>query len=65
LYDHKEDKINYFEDDGWVSMISDKGLKIIYAKLQEYKYDFYECNLIEKIISLGDCQEQQQLLQQK
>lgn len=63
LYDSKEDKINYFEDDGWVSMISDKGLKIIYAKLQEYKYDYYECNLIEKIVSLGDCQEQQQLLE--
>lgn len=51
LYDSKEDRINFKDDDEWKKSIVIQGLKRILEKLQEYYLDYYECFLITKITS--------------
>lgn len=63
FYDSKEDKINYFNEDDWETVIASKGIKDIIEKLQEYYFDYYECNIINRIVQLSDSQEKQHLLE--
>lgn len=61
FYDAKDDTINIYEDDAWISAITSKGLKTIIEKLQEYYLDYYECFLINKIHKCENAHEKQRL----
>lgn len=63
FYDAIEDKIHYFDIDGWVSHLAHKGIKSVLEKIQKLYFDNYECYLIKRIVSLPKNHEQQFLLE--
>jgi hypothetical protein len=63
VFDAKEGKISYYGDDEWISMYSERGIKIIIEKMQDCYLDYYECFLINKIMKQDECQDRQSLFE--
>lgn len=51
LYDRKQNKLSYIEDDGkWKVSLVDKGLGLLVEKIKDNFLNYYECYLIRQII---------------
>jgi hypothetical protein len=49
FYDDYESCLNIYDDNVWKTSIIGNGLKMLVEKLKTYLFDYYECNLINKI----------------